>query len=373
VSSTVDDDHLAAALRLAARGRYRAAPNPMVGAIVTDASGKVVGSGWHRAQGEPHAEAVALREAGDRARGGTLYVTLEPCAHHGRTPPCVDAVLASGVRRVVSTHVDPDPRTAGRSFQRLRESGIEVEWGALDREAIELNLRFVVSKLLARPEVTLKWAMSFDGKIATASGESRWISSAAGRRWALGLREEHDAILVGSGTVLADDPALDRRLGRASAPNLRVVLDRRLRVPPSARLFQVPGPLLLYTESSDAARRDALTERGGEIVVLPRVDAGGVLDDLHRREVQSLLVEGGGEVLAAFLAADLFDRVEVCCAPVLIGGERAPGPLRGAGVAALADAPRLESVRVGRRGVDVIVSGLREGRVADLLGRLAAL
>ncbi len=174
-------------------------------------------------------------------REGTLYVTLEPCAHHGRTPPCVDAVLASGVRRVVAAHVDPDPRTAGQSFRRLRESGVEVEWGVLDREAIELNLRFVVSKLLGRPEVTLKWAMSLDGKIATAGGESRWISSPPGRRWALGLREEHDAMLVGSGTVLADDPALDRRIGWADAPNTRVVLDRRLRVGPERAAVPDPG------------------------------------------------------------------------------------------------------------------------------------
>jgi diaminohydroxyphosphoribosylaminopyrimidine deaminase/5-amino-6-(5-phosphoribosylamino)uracil reductase len=215
--------------------------------------------------------------------------------------------------------------------------------------------------------------MSLDGKIATPGGESRWISSEAGRRWALALREEHDAILVGSGTVLADDPALDRRIGWAKAPNVRVVLDRRLRVAPSARLFQVPGPVLLYTESSDASRRQALIERGAEVILLPMVDPRAVLDDLQRREVQSLLVEGGGEVLAAFLAADRFDRVEVCCAPVLIGGERAPGPLRGAGVTALAEAPRLEAVRVGRRGPDVIISGVRAGRPAELLTRLANL
>jgi diaminohydroxyphosphoribosylaminopyrimidine deaminase/5-amino-6-(5-phosphoribosylamino)uracil reductase len=367
----MSDGHLRAALRLAARGRYGVAPNPMVGAVVVNASGEVVGRGFHRAHGEAHAEAVALLEAADRARGGTLYVTLEPCAHHGRTPPCVDAVLASGVRRVVCTHVDPDPRTAGSSFRRLREAGIEVEWGLLDRDEIELNLRFVVSKLLGRPEVTLKWAMSLDGKIATAGGESRWISSPAGRRWALGLREEHDAILVGSGTVLADDPSLDRRLGWAKAPILRVVLDRRLRIAPGARLFEVPGPVLLYTESSDAARRAALIERGAEVIVLSEVGVRAVLADLHRREVQSVLVEGGGEVAAAFLAEDLFDRVEVCCAPVLIGGERAPGPLRGTGVLSLGGAPRLESVRVGRRGPDVIVSGVRAGRVAELLARLS--
>jgi diaminohydroxyphosphoribosylaminopyrimidine deaminase/5-amino-6-(5-phosphoribosylamino)uracil reductase len=362
---------LRAALRLAVKGRYRAAPNPMVGAIVADRDGKVVGRGYHRAAGEAHAEAVALAEAGEQARGGTLWVTLEPCAHHGRTPPCVDAVLASGVRRVVACHVDPDPRTSGRGFARLRAAGVEVEWGALDREAVELNLRFVIDRMLGRPLVTLKWAMSLDGKIATASGESRWISSPAGRRWALGLREEHDALLVGSGTVLADDPALDRRLGLARSPNTRVVLDRRLRTPPSARLFTVRGRVLVYTESDDAARAAALAERAADVVRLQAVTPAAVLDDLHRRGVQSVLVEGGGGVHGAFLAADLFDRVEVCCAPLLIGGDAAPAPVGGAGTAALASSPRLEAVRVGRRGPDVVLAGVRAGRVDQLLGGLA--
>jgi diaminohydroxyphosphoribosylaminopyrimidine deaminase/5-amino-6-(5-phosphoribosylamino)uracil reductase len=279
-------------------------------------------------------------------------------------------VLDSGVRRVVSCHADPDPRTAGRSFQKLREAGLEVEWGVLDREAVELNLRFVVDHMLGRPLVTLKWAMSLDGRIATAGGESQWISSPEGRRWALGLRESHDALLVGSGTVLADDPSLDRRLGWAGAPNTRVVLDRRLRVDPGARLFRASGPVLFYTESTDSGRHAALAGRGAEIVVLAAVTPRGVLDDLRRRGVQSVLVEGGGEVLGALLAADLFDRVEVCCAPLLIGGERAPGPLRGAGAAALDAAPRLESIAVKRRGPDVILSGIRDGRVGELLAVL---
>ena len=362
---------LRAALRLAAKGRYRAAPNPMVGAVVEDAGGRIVGRGYHRAAGEAHAEVVALGEAGDRARGGTLYVTLEPCAHHGRTPPCVDAVLASGVRRVVACHADPDPRTSGRGFQVLRDAGVDVTWGPRDRDAIELNLRFLVSALLARPLVTLKWAMTLDGKIATAAGESQWISSPAGRRWGLGLREEHDAILVGSGTVLADDPALDRRLGWAAAPNVRVVIDRRLRVDPDVRLFRVEGPVLLYTESQDAERQERLAAAGAEVVRQPAVTPLSVLEDLHARRIQSVLVEGGGKVLGAFMESELFDRVEVCCAPLLVGGEAAPGPIRGAGVATLAAGARLESVRVGRRGTDVIVSGIRAGRVGHLLEKLA--
>ena len=263
----------------------------------------MVGRGFHRAHGEAHAEAVALREAGERARGGTLYVTLEPCAHHGRTPPCVDAVLASGVRRVVACHVDPDPRTAGQSFRRLRESGVEVEWGVLDREAIELNLRFVISKLLRPPRGHAQVGdeprrQDRHRQPARAAGSRR----RQGRRWALGLREEHDAMLVGSGTVLADDPrstvawAGPRRPTRASCSIAGCASVR------GARLFEVPGPVLIYTESRDAPRRARWSSAVREVVELATVTPRAVLDDLHRRGIQSVLVEGGGEVLAAFLA-----------------------------------------------------------------------
>ncbi len=235
--------HLRRALRLAARGRYRTSPNPNVGAVLVR-DGEVVGSGWHRQAGGPHAEVEALREAGahseDAARGATLFVTLEPCAHHGRTPPCADAVIAAGIARVVACHRDPDPRVSGEGFAKLRAAGIAVESGFLVEEAVKLNLAFLIAATLGRPAVTLKWAMSLDGRIATATGESQWISSPRGRRWALELREEHDAILVGSGTLLADDPRLDRRLGLSAGPNLRVVLDRRLRTPPTARLLHRP-------------------------------------------------------------------------------------------------------------------------------------
>ena len=248
--------------------------------------GSIVGSGWHRQVGGPHAEVEALREAGDRARGATLYVTLEPCSHFGRTPPCADAVLAAGIARVVACHGDPNPLVSGRGFARLREAGVEVETGILVEEAVRLNLRFLIAATLSRPAVTCKWAMSLDGRIATAAGQSQWISSPAGRRWGLALREEHDAILVGSGTVLADDPRLDRRLGLAAGPNVRVVLDRRLRTPPAARLFQVPGPVLIYAEKDDAAkrraaRRRALEDAGSEVVLLPAVEPAAVLADLY--------------------------------------------------------------------------------------------
>jgi diaminohydroxyphosphoribosylaminopyrimidine deaminase/5-amino-6-(5-phosphoribosylamino)uracil reductase len=325
-----------------------------------------VGSGWHRQVGGPHAEVAALREAGDRARGATLFVTLEPCSHFGRTPPCADAVIAAGVARVVACHGDPNPKVAGRGFARLREAGVEVESGFLVEQAVRLNLPFLTANLLGRPEVTLKWAMSLDGRIATSTGQSQWISSPAARQWALALREEHDAILVGSGTLLADDPRLDRRLGLAPGPNLRVVLDRRLRTPPEARLLTIEGPVVIYTQSTDPERTGPLRERGAEVVTLPAVEPGAVLADLHGRGVQSLLVEGGGEVLAAFVASGLYDRVMVGCAPLLIGGKGAPGPLAGEGFADLAAAARLEGLEARKKGGDLIVTLYRRGCVEGL-------
>lgn len=343
----------------------------MVGAVLAR-GGEVVGAGWHRQVGGPHAEAEALREAGSRARGATLYVTLEPCSHFGRTPPCADAVVEAGVTRVVACHGDPDPRVAGRGFARLREAGITVESGLLAEEAARLNLRFLIAATRQRPEVTLKWAMSLDGRIATSTGQSQWISSPRGRRWALELREEHDAILVGSGTVLADDPRLDRRLGLAAGPNIRVVLDRRLRTPPEARLFTVPGPVLIYAQSPGRERAAALEARGAEVVALPAVEPAAVLADLYARGVRGLLVEGGGEVLASFVAGGCFDRVMVDCAPLLIGGRTAPGPLGGEGFAGLDLAARLEDFESRSRGGDLILTAYRKGCLPDLLSSVGA-
>ncbi len=419
----------------------------MVGAVLAHGS-EVVGAGWHAQVGGPHAEAAALAAAGERARGATLYVTLEPCAHHGRTPPCADAVVAAGIARVVACHGDPDPRVAGKGFARLRDAGIPVEVGTLAAQAARLNLRFLVAAIAGRPQVTLKWAMSLDGKIATAGGQSQWISSPRGRRWALAQREEHDAVLVGSGTVLADDPRLDRRLGFAGKPGIRVVLDRRLRLagggaaagsvshqtvaeppaeglasipvapgmnrrpatanstqgvekpqaaaasPPAEqlqtdaqaqtadasrtpaqrafhwRLFSVPGPILIYTEAGDVAGRRQLEERGATVVTLPAVEPAAVLADLYARDVRSVLVEGGAEVLASFVASGLYDQVAVDCAPLLIGGATAPGPLGGAGAPALGAAPRLEHLHAQRRGGDLILAGLRQGCLEQLLERV---
>lgn len=362
------------ALTLARRGRSTTAPNPMVGSVVVR-NGEVVGEGWHRRAGGEHAEVVALDRAGDRARGGTLYVTLEPCNHDGRTPPCAGRIVESGVRRVVFAHRDPNPEVAGGGAERLRAAGLRVESGLLADQAVEMNVPFLTRVLHRRPAVTLKWAMSLDGRIATATGDSQWISSEQGRSWALELREEHQAIVVGSGTALADDPSLNRRLGRAEGPILRVVLDRRLRLPAGARMFEIEGPIVVYTaepktcaaETAEwAERRDRLREAGADVVVLEAVQPAAVVADLAGRGVSNVLVEGGGEVLEAFASSGVWDRAAVCCAPLLIGGGAAPGPLGGVGAPKLADAWRLDRLRVRRRGPDVILLGYRQGCLPGL-------
>ena len=342
-----------------------------MGALLVDAAGTVVGEGYHRQLGGPHAEIEALADAARRhpdrpVQGATAYVTLEPCCHQGRTGPCTEALIEAGVARVVACHKDPNPEVGGRGFARLAEAGIAVEWGFLVEEAVRLNLPFLVQHALGRPAITLKWAMSLDGRIATVTGESQWISSEEGRQWSLELREEHDAILVGVGTALADDPSLNRRLGLAPGPLLRVILDRRLRLPDSARMFRLPGPVLIYTENHEPESRHRLEAAGGEVAVLPRVEPAAVVADLHRRGVQSLLVEGGGGIHGAFVEAGLFDRVRVCCAPRLLGGQSAPGPVGGGGIGQLAAAPRLDGLNVEERGPDIILSGTRNGCLQDL-------
>ena len=367
------------ALALARRGRLTTAPNPMVGAVVTK-NGEIVGAGWHRRAGGEHAEAMALDAAGQRARGGTIYVTLEPCNHHGRTPPCAGRILEAGVERVVFAHRDPNPEVIGGGGERLRAAGLLVESGLLAEQAVEMNVPFLTRVLHQRPAVTLKWAMSLDGRIATATGDSQWISSPRGRRWALELREEHQAIVVGSGTALADDPRLNRRLGRAEGPIVRVVLDRRLRLSPRARMFEVEGPVVVYAAAPEATgegaaewagRRDRLRDVGADVVALEAVEPAAVLADLAGRGVSNVLVEGGAGVLEAFASSGVWDRAAVCCAPLLIGGAEAPGPLGGAGAEKLADAWRLDRLRVQRRSPDVILVGYRQGCLPELLRSLA--
>lgn len=363
------------ALRLAARARAGTYPNPMVGAVVVR-FGRVVGQGFHRRAGGPHAEVLALRQAGARARGATLYVSLEPCPHTGRTPPCTAAIRRAGIRRVVAAMTDPNPLNRGRGLRWLRARGIRAEAGLLEEQARALIRPFAVRVVRRRPFVTVKVAQSLDGKIAAGSGQSRWISGPRARTWVHRLRAETDAILVGVETVRKDDPRLTvRRSGRAArgrsngaAPTragagpMRVILDSRLRTPPTARLFTVGGPVVIAaTRAAPPARERALRRAGAEVVRLPaegsRVSMRALLRWLAGREVTRLLIEGGGEVIASAFAAGAVDRVHWIVAPKVIGGREAPSSVGGTGARFLSRAVALRDVRVRRLGPDLVVSG----------------
>ena len=362
--SAVDDDDarwMARALELAARGRGLTSPNPMVGAVVV-AGGEVVGEGFHAGAGGPHAEIMALGSAGGRARGATLYVTLEPCNHQGRTPPCAPAVVAAGVIRVVSAVRDPNPRVPGGGAEVLRAAGIEVSLGVRDDEARDLNRVFFTAMTRGRPHVTLKAAMTLDGKIAAHDGGSRWITGEAARQEAHRLRSESDAVVVGIGTALADDPALDVRLGRPwPREPWRVVVDSRARLPRTARILSAGTParaLIAVTDAAPAERVAALEAAGATVLACKSAGAHVDLVDLAGRlfalDAMAVLVEGGAELNAGFLSAGLVDRVAVFVAPKLVGGRSAPTPVGGAGLS-LGDAVALTRVRTRAVGDDWLI------------------
>jgi diaminohydroxyphosphoribosylaminopyrimidine deaminase/5-amino-6-(5-phosphoribosylamino)uracil reductase len=358
---------------LAEKGRFSTSPNPRVGAVLVAEGGELVGEGFHERAGLPHAEVVALSSAGSLARGATLYVNLEPCAHQGRTPACAEAVARAGVARVVCSIEDPDSRTAGAGFRYLRERGIPVEVGAEAERAERINEPFLVSVRNGRPFVELKWAASLDGKIATSAGASRWISSEEARADSMRLREERDAILVGAGTVLADDPLLTRRLGLSSSivPHRRLVLDGRLRVSASARVFQSGGDGEVWLVTARPADDPALVpfrDRGVIVQSLPigagKVDLAVLLLKLFEKETRSLLVEGGGGAAWSFVEQGLVDRVTCYIAPKLVGGATAPSPLSGTGFPGLETVPVLSDIESLRIGPDIRISGriVRAGR-----------
>lgn len=352
---------LAEAFRLAERGRLGSSPNPMVGAVVLDAAGNVVGRGWHRRAGEAHAEVVALREAGGRARGGTIVVTLEPCAHTGRTGPCTAAIVEAGIRRVVAAASDPNPLVAGRGYAALEGVGLEVVRNADPGADAALNRRFRRWAQGDRPYVTLKMASSVDGRTATASGESKWITGPSARARVALLREEHDALAVGIGTVLADDPRLGRRLGwRREPPLVRVIFDRTLRLSPRARLFDDPSPVVVVARGPLDPERGMLLRRRGAEVLEVAGGADGIaeaLKSLRERGVGGLLLEGGATLAASFVEGGFVDRWVGFVAPLLLGGGRAPGLLGGAGTGPLAGAPRLSNFETERVGDDWLLTG----------------
>lgn len=351
------------ALELARRGEGAVEPNPQVGAVVLSAEGGIVGEGWHARFGGPHAEIVAIAEAGDAARGGTLVVTLEPCCHHGKTPPCTDAVVAAGLRRVVVATSDPFPSVAGAGIERLRAAGIEVTVGTCAAEARRLIAPFRRLVADGRPWVIAKWAMSLDGRIATVGGDSRWISGEESRGLVHALRGRVDAILVGIGTALADDPLLTARpSGPRSA--LRVVVDSLARLPLESRLVASARETpVMVAVGPDAAedRLAALRARGVEVWRGDDADRtarlGALLDHLGRRQATNLLVEGGAGVLGGFLDARLVDEVWAFVAPKLIGGASAPAAIGGRGMARVAEGIPIVVDEVRRLGEDVLVRG----------------
>ena len=338
------------ALELAARGLGETNPNPVVGCVVAR-GGRVLGEGFHRRAGGDHAEVLALRAAGARARGATLYVTLEPCSHHGRTPPCAPRVGEAGVVRVVAALRDPDPRVSGRGLALLRRAGVTVETGVCAAAAAALNARFLTAARKARPFVLLKAALTLDGRIATASGASRWITANAARRQARCLRRLHDAVLVGIGTVLADDPLLLPQ-PRTRRLFTRVVLDTRLRLPLASRLVASASPLtpvlVLTATAPPRWRRLALQTRGVSVVEVPtaggRIAPAEALAVLFKRGTTSVMIEGGSEVLGSFLAARLVDEVALFRAPLLLGGRGSLGAFGGSDPRDVGDALRLEPV-----------------------------
>ena len=351
------------ALKLAREALGTASPNPSVGAVLVR-DGRIVGEGVTQPDGGSHAEAMAIAQAGDRARGAALYVTLEPCNIHGRTPPCVPAIVEAGVAEVHAATLDPNPRIDGRGAADLEAAGIRVSVGEEEATAqglMECHFRWITTGL---PFVTAKYAMSLDGKIATAAGDSRWISGAASRRWVHRMRAACDAIMVGVGTAVRDDPQLTARDGDdrpLERQPLRVVVDSRGRLPSDARLLRAPGRTLVAVADASPEREAALRDAGGEVVVLPgadgRVNLRPLLQHLGGREVTALLVEGGGTLLASLFREGLVDKVCAFVAPVLIGGREAPTPWDGAGAQAIGDAMRLERVTVERLEDDLMVVG----------------
>jgi diaminohydroxyphosphoribosylaminopyrimidine deaminase/5-amino-6-(5-phosphoribosylamino)uracil reductase len=327
-SEDLTRDHMQRALDLARRGLWTTDPNPRVGCVIA-AGERIIAEGWHERAGLPHAEAMALAAAGSGARGATAYVTLEPCCHQGRTPPCADALIAAGIRRVHYAVRDPNPRVSGGGAARLAAAGVEIAQGPLADQARALNAGFLSRMERGRPWLRLKLAASLDGGTALANGESRWITGAGARADVQQLRAQSSAVMTGVATILADDPRLDVRLPEATRQPLRIVLDSRLRMPPAARTIAPPGRLLVLTASRDAARREALAQAGAAMLDVPAGERGldlpVALELLAgQEEINELLVECGPTLAGALLAAGLVDEWILYLAPVLLGADARP-------------------------------------------------
>ncbi len=355
-----DTRYMHQALRLAERAYGHTSPNPMVGAVVVRGD-EVVASGFHPKAGEPHAEVFALREAGEAARGAEVYVTLEPCSHYGRTPPCTDALIEAGVSRVICAHLDPDPRVNGRGARILRDAGIDVTVDVCDREARRLNEQYLWRSDTGRPWVALKWAQTLDGRVATASGDSRWVTGEEARRHAHVLRSRHDAVVVGIGTALADNPRLDARIDGAAQP-WHVVFDSQLRLPTEAKLLTQGKTLVFCGPGAPTSRKTALEDRGALVVDIPQngheLDVRAAVDACATNGLVSVFIEGGPTLATSFLQAGLVNRVYTFIAPRILGtGREAVGDL---GADTMTDALEMREPELTACGGDWLLTGLLE-------------
>ena len=359
------EKYMKRAIALARRGVGKTAPNPAVGCVIAR-DGAIVGEGWHRKAGTPHAEVHALRQAGIAARGADVYVTLEPCSHHGRTPPCAEALIEAGVQRVFAAMVDPNPKVSGRGIEMLRLAGIEVTIGLMERESRLLNEPFIKHVTTGLPFVVLKSAMTLDGKTATESGDSKWITNEKSRRYVHKLRALLDAVMVGVGTVTADDPQLTSRIAGGRDP-LRVIVDSALSIPLHSRVLHLGSPArtVIATLAGSCTKADQLRGCGAEILQCQeregRVDLKDLLARLGSMGVQSVLLEGGSRLAGEALRLGLVDKFLLFYAPKIVGGE-GPGLFAGKCAGRMADAVRLRDVKVRRFDEDIMIEGYPEGQ-----------
>ena len=359
-----DDRFMWMALDLARQGRGRTSPNPLVGAVVVQDT-EVVGTGYHQAAGSPHAEIIALKKAGEKAKGATLYVNIEPCSHYGRTGPCTEAIIKAGISRVVAAIQDPNPLVSGRGFAQLREAGVKVKEGVLEDKARRLNEVFIKYITTGLPFVGIKVAMSLDGKIGTMTGESHWITGEKSRQFVHRLRDQSDVILVGIETVLKDNPRLTTRVeGSEGKDPVRVIVDSSARLPLDARVVETSSSartILAVTNQAPPDKCRALEDRGVEILTLPslhgRVDVTYLMKQLAERELTTVLVEGGGTLNYSLLEQSLVDKLFVFIAPLLIGGAKSPTAFAGAGIESLKKAWAVEDIEMKQFDQDMLLIG----------------